>query len=336
MEHRALFVGGESAQEVEVEVNERAGGDLAIGHGRVGAEEAAVRSEGGEADVEHGADRGRRPVRIVGEGIGDLQPQVRQSRKARERGAPAGHALGRAVDRAAAVIKDEEQAGMGASEPLRVVGLMGIDHQVEGEPRVAHRAQAGAEGGLARDGGARREAQRRIGMPGQDVPEPGDAGMAGLLGDTLNRVGAREVHARDVAGGDDDPVEAVEPRGLPSRQVVGDAGLDMHGGGDPVARQSVSVIGGQPVAGERAGGLPLRRPVEPGMCARDPRPEVMMGVDDGPGPAGYRRASSRPETSSSPRISVPKMMLRQPAEASTIVMSADAVTSRSAPGMVPA
>ncbi len=50
----------------------------------------------------------------------------------------------------------------------------------------------------------------------------------------------------------------------------------------------------------------------------------------------HRRADSRPESSSRPRISEPNRMLRQPGDALTTVIRAVIVTSRIAPGIVPA
>lgn len=76
--------------------------------------------------------------------------------------------------------------------------------------------------------------------------------------------------------------------------------------------------------------------LQPGMALQAEVPEMVMRVNHRPVVALRHRRASRPETSRRARIKVPNMIERQPGEALTTVISAVVVTSRIAPGMVPA
>ena len=123
---------------------------------------------------------------------------------------------------------------------------------------------------------------------------------------------------------------------------VGPAGLDMHGGDDVLVFGVPTIIFHAVIPQNRREATvdhlaaPAPRLLQPGMATQREVPEMVVRVDDRPVVAACHRRASRPETSSSARISVPNMIERQPGEALTTVISAVVVTSRMAPGMVPA
>lgn len=180
-------------------------------------------------------------------------------------------------------------------------------------------------------------------MPAHDIADADDIRIGRLRCDEPSGVGTVERHAGDEAARDTRrAVEAREPAAFLQRMVVRPAGLDMHGRDDVLVRGIGAIIRNAVIAQDRREAAENRlaagraRCFQPGMAVQRQVPEMVVRVDDRPVVTHAHRRASRPEISSRARISEPNMMERQPGEALTTVISAVVVTSRMAPGMVPA
>ena len=203
--------------------------------------------------------------------------------------------------------------------------------------------KAPAPGGIGHAVRTRRKTFRRLRVPAHDIADADDVRIGRLHFEQAKDIGTVEGDAGDIAPRDARrAVEPVQPAAFLQRMRVRPAGLDMHRGDDGLPRGIGAVFGNAVVLQDRreaaidhlAAGRP--RPFQPGMTPERKIPEMMVRVDDRPAVTHRHRRASRPEMSSSARISVPNIIERQPGEALTTVISAVVVTSRIAPGMVPA
>ncbi len=245
------------------------------------------------------------PVVVVGDEVGDLDRDVRLPRQLAKAVAPSRHALGVAVDRAAAVVEDERLVGEVAGKAGGVAELVGEDHEVEAEPVPPETGEAGAPGRVVHEVAARGEAAGRVRGPAEDIADADDARERRLGVEQGVAIGRRERHVGDIAAGDAAGlVEALQPLRLADAVVRPPARLDVDRRDDGLPRRVPSVVGGEVVAPERgeiaeAAMVVLARG-QPRMAAHRQVPMVMVRVDDRPGMAAAHRfgapAGGRPAT----------------------------------------
>ena len=112
---------------------------------------------------------------IVGDEIRDLDGDVARAGEQPQAVAPALHALGVAVDRAAAMVEDELLIGEVAASRAASPSWRGNTIRSKTRPCRAKQREAGAPGRLVHDAVAGGEAARRVGVPAQYVAHADDA-----------------------------------------------------------------------------------------------------------------------------------------------------------------
>ncbi|EGE60675.1 hypothetical protein RHECNPAF_1360053 [Rhizobium etli CNPAF512] len=352
---KAIGVVGGGKKQSALLVERELGGDRAVhlidlversmqtGDREVAGKHRTFRAETSEAMLDHRPQAFERPRMVIGDKVGDLQAQVRLFAERPQAAAPERHAVLRPVGRAAAVIENEKRLRKRPHQIERLVHLPGIEHQVEDQSEPRGMGKPGAPGAIAHAIRTRCKTLRRIGMPAQNIADADHAGVFRFRLEQARGIRPVERNAGDItAGYAGTAVEAVQPAALFQRVGNRPAGLHMHRRNDVLSRGIGAIIVDAVITQDRsevshhhlvAG---FARFLKPGMALQAEVPEVVVRVDHRPVIAlGHRRAS-RPETSSRARISVPNMIERQPGEALTTVISAVVVTSRIAPGMVPA
>ena len=211
-----------------------------------------------DAVQHHGADAFIGRLRIIAHGVGDLEHDVGLAAETRHRVAPALHALLVAVDRARAMVHDEPQVRDASSDVEHRVDLVGVHHQLEDQ------AEAGQAGdvlpprrviGLVAARGERLFRLSR--MEAEDVANPDDAGISGLLLDDARRLRRAEGGGGGVADRDAARlVERLEPLRLAQRIGRVPQRLDMHAGDDVL-------VGGVSLDSRRRGNCAAASPNRP-------------------------------------------------------------------------
>jgi hypothetical protein len=222
---------------------------------------------------------------IIGDEVRNLDGDVFVLGEESEPIAPSAHALGVAVDRAAAVVKDELLVRERRRELGRVGELAREHHQIEGDPVPSKQAKAGAPGRIVHDAVAGGEAAGGIGIPAQYVAHADDAVEGGMRFDQRRRLRAGERHVHDIAGRDAlRLVQRLQPARLADAVVSNPAGFDMDAGDDVVLGGIPKIVLGKIVPPQRAkltqAAALARGCGEPGVPAEAEVPEMMMGVDD--------------------------------------------------------
>ena len=176
---------------------------MQAGDRKVAGEHRALRAEAVDAVEDDRPQAVERPVMIVGDEVGDLDRDVRLAATERQPVAPAPHAVGIAVDRAAAMVEDECMVRKVAHEPRRVGELVGNTIRSKTRPCSASTARPARQARVVHQVAARGEAAGRIGVPAQDVADaddPRERPPAPRSGQAAS--GARERHMRHERAGD--------------------------------------------------------------------------------------------------------------------------------------
>ena len=222
---------------------------------------------------------------IVGDEVGDLDRDILARRELAQAVAPTLHAFGVAVDRAAAMVEDEQLVGEDRHQPHRVRRVW-RGNSIRSKLRPC---AAGARGRRARADRpscrAGDEAAGRIVVPAQDVADADDAIEGRLrIEEGRARRASPAAHARRSAPRRRPPCRASPASASRRGNRPRPARLDMHGGDDVLAGGIAQIIVGQIVLPERSkvaepAALGRSR-AQPGMPVEAEVPEMMMRIDD--------------------------------------------------------
>jgi hypothetical protein len=251
----------------------------------VAGEQRSRDAETLKAVEDHFGETFERPVMIIDHEIGNLDRHIGRTAQDSETLSPTPHAIGIAVDRAAAMVENEKLVRKVPRQSFRLSKLIGKDHQIEDKFVRLQPCKADAPLRIINEIAASDETARRVFAPTQDIANADHTRKALLRLDQSRRLRARQRDVNDIALRDAIRfVERFEPPRFTETVVARPTGFHMNAGDDVLPRRVATIVLRQVVTFERRN-VPETATLagadgEPRMAIEAQVPKMMMGVDE--------------------------------------------------------